>query len=170
MARENVLMTALVDHFLSRPEDLDLLRSVLRGRVSGVSLRLLDYLVTNFSKAKNTIYKTAKGENVHLYREYKSQLRGYSKRQFDPFARRERVLVDFPGGAIETTTAQLNFFRWAFSRGVVDFAAENAAEIESFYSASKGVEKVSKSAISDVKTESPPSSGGDRRSGLISFA
>ena len=162
---ESVLMKALVDHFMGRPDELELLRAVLRGKVRGVSLRLLDYLVTNFSRSKNTVYKTAKGETVHLYREYKSQLRGYSKRQFDPFARRERVLVDFPGGAIETTMAQLNFFRWAFNRGVVDYAAENASEIEGFYSSTKNAEKTTKAKV--VEKSSSPEEG--RRTGILSF-
>jgi hypothetical protein len=167
---ENVLMKALVDHFLGRPDELELLRAVLRGKVRGVSLRLLDYLVTNFSRSNNTVYKTSKGDTVHLYREYKSQLRGYSKRQFDPFARRERVLVDFPGGAIETTTAQLNFFRWAFGRGVVDYAAEKASEIETFYSASKNIEKTNKVHLKSAeKSPSSSSSEETRRSGVLSF-
>ena len=162
---ESVLMKALVDHFTGRPGELEMLRAVLRGKVRGVSLRLLDYLVTNFSRSKNTVYKTANGDTVHLYREYKSQLRGYSKRQFDPFARRERVLVDFPGGAIETTMAQLNFFRWAFGRGVVDYAAENAAEIESFYSSAKNAEKATETKVA----EKPSSPEDVRRTGILSF-
>lgn len=165
----NVLMTALVEHFLSRPGDLELLRAVLRGKVRGVSLRLLDYLVTNFSRSNNTVYKTPDGDTVHLYREYKSQLRGYSKRQFDPFARRERVLVDFPGGAIETTTAQLNFFRWAFERGVVEYAAERASEIESFYASSKGEKRPN--AENEKPPTSPPAGPGPTRlpRGILSF-
>lgn len=134
---DGTLLASLVKFFEDDVEALEKLRLVLRGRVSGVSLRLLDYLVTNYSKATNVVFDAPDGGKVRLFREYKAQLRGYSKLAFDPFARRCRIVVDFKGGSLETTVAQLNFFRWAISRGVVDFASKNAHAIESYYSSNR---------------------------------
>jgi hypothetical protein len=141
---DGTLLASVVRYFDEHPEDLEKFRLVLRGRIPGVSLRLLDYLVTNYSKATNASFVAPNGDRVKLFREYKAQLRGYSKLAFDPFARRCRIVVEFDGVPMETTVAQLNFFRWATSRGVVDYASERAAEIEATYAKNRG-NKISKS-------------------------
>ena len=38
--------------------------------------------------------------------------------------------VDADGGAMQTTVGQLNFFRWAITNGVIDFATAHLADIE----------------------------------------
>jgi hypothetical protein len=152
-ANDGTLLSSVVRYFDETPEALEKLRLVLRGRVPGVSLRLLDYLVTNYSKSTNASFVAPDGERVRLFREYKAQLRGYSKLAFDPFARRCRIVVEFGGGSMETTVAQLNFFRWAISRGVVDYASKHSAEIEEFYSKSRGGKETKKSKILPSQTE-----------------
>ncbi len=101
---------------------------VLHGD-AGISLRVLDWLVTNFSKKHNIVYQVeVNGRNVtfNMFLEYKLQLKAYSKRHFDPFSRRKRVL--FRG--IETTCGQLNFFRWAMLYGVLQYAQTHHDQIE----------------------------------------
>lgn len=100
-----------------------------------LSLRVLDYLVTNYAKKHNVVYYTVDSDglqkNFNLYIEYKSQLKAYSKRWFDPFCRRERI--DFPGTGGEvlvTTVGQLNFMRWAMTNGVVEYAREHLEAVE----------------------------------------
>lgn len=113
-----------------------------------ISLRLLDWLVTNYSKQNNVTYKIG-DKNFSLWLDYKNQLKAYSKIRFDPFCRRKRIFYDCetnqaiplekedykkyednPKGFI-TTVGQLNFFRWALTHRVVDYAFENIQEIES---------------------------------------
>ena len=69
-----------------------------------------------------------------MFLSYKGCLKAFSKRAFDPFARRERVeLALFQGqdsNTIFTTVAQLNFFKWCFLNGVLDYAIENKVTIE----------------------------------------
>lgn len=139
---------AVVRFYENNPKVLDKLRAILRGKVPGVSLRMLDCLVTNYSKAKNVIITRPDGTSVHVYQQYKAHLRGYSKKKFDPFARRGRVVVQFSTGAIETTIAQLSFFRWAISTGVVDYASDHSADLEAYYTNSRGG-KVSTGMITD---------------------
>lgn len=104
-----------------------------------VSLRVIDWLVTNYSKSRNLQYDislpdgTLRHFNVHL--SYKACLKSWSKKHFDPFARRERVFweVTLEGGekkVFHTTCAQLCFFRWAISNKVWEWALQNKALIE----------------------------------------
>lgn len=61
------------------------------------------------------------GQEFIVYLNYKSQLKAFSKKLFDPFCRRERI--QFQIGTQEpfvTTVGQLNFFRWAFEKNILD--------------------------------------------------
>jgi hypothetical protein len=94
-----------------------------------ISLRVLDWLVTNYAKKRNIVYPArVNGRDVtfNMYLEYKSQLKAYSKRHFDPFSRRERVWFR----DIKTTCGQLNFFKWAMQYGVLDYARDHHDDIE----------------------------------------
>jgi hypothetical protein len=54
-------------------------------------------------------------------------LKSFSKKQFDPFRRNVRIDFEYePGKTIETTVAQLNFFRWAISNKVIDYINTNS--------------------------------------------
>jgi hypothetical protein len=62
---------------------------------------------------------------------YKSQLKAYSKKLFDPFCRRERILFQVPGEEpFVTTVGKLNFFRWAIEKGVLTYLTLNTQVIE----------------------------------------
>ena len=66
-----------------------------------------------------------------MFLQYKSQLKAYSKKYFDPFCRRERLhFRDSAGRPFETTVGQLNFFRWALTHGVIDYGVAHGAAIE----------------------------------------
>lgn len=104
------------------------------SRDSPLSLRMLDWLVTNYAKKHNVSFQIRIGDketNFNVFLEYKAQLRAYSKRFFDPFCRRERVeIVNALGEKQVTTVAQMCFFRWAFTTGIVDYALQNKEAIE----------------------------------------
>ena len=57
-----------------------------------ISLRILDWLVTNYSKKFNCGY-VLNGDNFNIHKSYKNQLKSYSKKLFDPFCRRERIRI-----------------------------------------------------------------------------
>lgn len=109
---------------------------------SNVSLRILDWLVTNYAKKHNITYQVPcldttalkpATRNFNIYLNYKTQLKAYSKKQFDPFCRRERIVFK-PIGPHErefvTTIGQLNFFRWTLQNKVLEYANEHLAAIE----------------------------------------
>jgi len=116
--------------FYNQPGRLAEVVPILTG-TSAVSLRLIDWFVTNYSKKFNVSYlMDDRTFQVHFH--YKRELKAYSKRLFDPFCRRERISFQIQGSAPieETTVGQLNFFRWAIEKGVIRYILEHLVDIE----------------------------------------
>ena len=69
---------------------------------------------------------------MNVFHSYKSQLKAYSKKRFDPFCRRDRLLFVIDDEvSVETTIGQLNFFKWAISNLILDYIEQNKQIIES---------------------------------------
>ena len=69
--------------------------------------------------------------NMNVFHSYKSQLKAYSKKKFDPFCRRDRLLFKIDDDhSVETTIGQLNFFKWAISNLIIDYIELNKDCIE----------------------------------------
>ena len=63
--------------------------------------------------------------------DYKNQLKAYSKKQFDPFCRRERISFnDINNNEIITTVGQLNFFKWAIENKIIEYIYNHFEDIE----------------------------------------
>lgn len=113
-----------LERFYSNPEYIAKIKSILDGS-SDLSLRLIDWFVTNYSKKYNVSYMTKTQKHVIVYLSYKSHLKAYSKRMFDPFCRWKRIkFLD-----IDTTVGQLNFFEWAINDGVLDYLEINHEKV-----------------------------------------
>lgn len=109
--------------------------NIINGK-SQISLRILDWYVTNYSKKNNTSYDIISSDGnlkkFIVFIDYKSQLKAYSKKQFDPFCRRERIsFYDHDNNEIVTTVGQLNFFRWAIENNILEYVENNINVIES---------------------------------------
>jgi hypothetical protein len=123
------LIVMSLQGFYSARKDLAEVMELLQG-TSIISLRLIDWFVTNYAKAHNTAY-IFEGQEFLVYTNYKSQLKAYSKKLFDPFCRRERIYFQVPGQpSFLTTVGKLNFFRWALEKGVLDYLRLNTATVE----------------------------------------
>ena len=123
------LIIASLQRFYSGHENLGEIVELLKG-TSDVSLRLIDWFVTNYSKAHSTSY-ILNGQEFVVYMNYKNQLKAYSKKLFDPFCRRERISFQIPGHeAFLTTVGKLNFFRWAIEKGILDYIKGHQTEVE----------------------------------------
>ena len=135
--REGLLLKSLCRFYDNNAHLAKFLESV-NGN-NDISLRLLDWLITNYAKKYNVTY-LVNGNTFNIYLNYKTQLKAYSKKQFDPFQRRDRIsfgiIQDGISKNIITTIGQLNFFRWAIQNKVMDYAAENYASIEKDMNAS----------------------------------
>lgn len=104
------------------------------GSQSKISLRLIDWFVTNYAKKHNTVIvkKTAHGvQHFNVYLNYRSQLKAYSKQLFDPFRRRDRITFFYDHNkSIETTIGQLNMFRWILQSDILEYIQSNYEDIE----------------------------------------
>lgn len=104
----------------------------LVNQCSGISLRALDWLVTNYAKKNNIVCKTRNNTLFNIYHGYKVALAHFRRRNFDPFRRRQRIDVLSSDGEVicESTVGQCNFLYWSYTQGVLSYAIENAAAIE----------------------------------------
>lgn len=102
--------------------------NIINGK-SQISLRIVDWFATNFSKKNYTVYPIDKNNTIErfkVYNDYKLNLKAYSKKRFDPFCRWERITIPYKNNThIQTTLGQLNFFRWALQNNVIKFIEEN---------------------------------------------
>ena len=104
--KNELLLNSLMNYFDNKI-NMTTLVEVLQDR-SLASLRMIDWFVTKYSKQYNISY-IIDDKLFNVYMNYKSQLKAYSKKQMDPFCRRERIILKKHGNEIITTIGQMNF-------------------------------------------------------------
>ena len=143
--KQDLLMIKLTKFFFIK-KNLDVMLPVINGE-SKLSLRIIDWFVTNYSK-KNNISFIKDDNNEYqkqfiVYLNYKKQLKAYSKKQFDPFCRRDRINFFYnEKNSIITTVGQLNFFRWAIQNNIINYIEKNLNDIE--YDMNQSLRKINK--------------------------
>ena len=111
--------------FYRENNNLENMLNIINGK-SNISLRIVDWFVTNYSKTDFTVIEQLDGTRLKVYNDYKLKLRAYSKRRFDPFCRWDRITVPLDSTrSIETTIGQLNFFKWALENKIIDYINNN---------------------------------------------
>lgn len=129
---KDLLMVSLSKFYHAKSNLADIIK-VIEGE-SEISLRLIDWFVTNYSKKHNTIIRVENDHNVlhfNVYLSYRSQLKAYSKQMFDPFRRRDRIKFQYDHDKyMETTIGQLNFFRWVIQNNLLAYIAQHKEDIE----------------------------------------
>lgn len=130
---QNDLLLKKFKDYYAEKDNMEKMISIINGH-SAISLRIVDWFTTNYSKKYWTVYNIEKnGENVRfkVFDDYKLKLKAYSKKRFDPFCRWERVTFPYGEHAyIQTTIGQLNFFKWAIENNVIDYINNNYKEID----------------------------------------
>jgi hypothetical protein len=139
MLQDHDLLMMSLGRFYANPEHIQTVVDIVKGR-SDISLRIIDWFITNYSRSRNIIHiRTARNgagasqTYFNVYLSYRAQLKTFSKQQFDPFRRNERILFQFRDAeeGLETTVGQLNFFRWAIENNIIDYIRQHKAAIES---------------------------------------
>jgi hypothetical protein len=144
------LIVASLQRFYNEREDIDEILQILQG-TSVISLRLIDWFVTNYAKSHSTSY-IINSQEFLVYLNYKSQLKAYSKKLFDPFCRRERIMFQIgKSPSFLTTVGKLNFFRWAIEKGILNFIRQHLQDIE------KEMNLFMKDIQKDKRSSTPPS-------------
>jgi len=160
------LIVNSLQKFYATCEDKEEVMKLLEG-TSDISLRLIDWFVTNYSKQHNISYILG-GQEFLIYTNYKAQLKAYSKKLFDPFCRRERIMFQIEGYPMfQTTVGKLNFFRWAIEKGVLNYIKLNIPRIEKAMNASAKELNTARKAVS-ASTTSTTSTRGETRKRLPS--
>jgi hypothetical protein len=111
-----------LEKFYSDSKNIEIVKNILEG--NSLSLRLIDWFVTNYAKKYNVSFLN-KAQHIVVYLSYKSHLKAYSKKMFDPFCRCKRIKFR----ELETTVGQLNFFEWAIHDGILDYLNDHKDEI-----------------------------------------
>ena len=127
---QNSLLLNNLLQFYKKDNYLELMLSIING-VSPISLRIVDWFATNYSKQYYITYSTEHDKRFKVYNDYKLKLRAYSKKRFDPFCRWDRISIPYKNNQyIQTTIGQLNFFKWALENNVIDYIKNHYKEIE----------------------------------------
>lgn len=128
LSRSDTLLNSLKDYLI--PDKMDRLLPILIGE-SKISIRVIEWFVTNYCKKNNIAFirkdKNNKELYFNVYLNYKAQLKSFNKDLFDPFCRGEE-LINFPikdNKYIVTNIPQLNFFKWALEFDILDFIENN---------------------------------------------
>ena len=157
--------------FYDNNENISDFLEIINGK-SKISLRIIDWFVTNYSKKNNVIYYIPKKKRSHkkkysprsqytetppeslnkmeqfiVYLRYKSLLEGYQKIRFDPFCRNERIIEWGKEKNITTTIGQLNFFRWAIENKILKYIKNHLSDIE--YDMNSNIKKNKESKNND---------------------
>tara|TARA_B100000768_G_C11270437_1_gene373150 strand:- start:1770 stop:2372 length:603 start_codon:yes stop_codon:yes gene_type:complete len=131
-SQENILLSNIEKFYKKNLVNTSEIINIMKGQ-SVISMRLIDYFVTNYSKKYRVNYKIKRNdikENFNVFTSYKSQLKAYNKKYFDPFSRGNRIPLFFKDDCIITTIGQLNFFRWFYINKVHVFIESNLSKIE----------------------------------------
>ena len=142
--KNSLLLNSLLQYF-DKKINMDSLVEILQDR-SLVSLRMIDWFVTKYAR-KNGTYYNVDGKNFSVYTNYKSQLKAYSKKQMDPFCRRDRVMLSKHGTELVTTIGQMNFFRWAIENRILKYIYDNYETLD------KEMKLDNKQSLSRKKTQ-----------------
>lgn len=137
--QNELLLNNLMEFYKNR-DNLHKMMHIINGETK-ISLRIVDWFVTNYAKKHYTVYEIplknsngiVLGENIRfkVYNDYKLKLKAYSKKRFDPFCRWERISIPYDNEKhMETTIGQLNFFKWGIENNIIDFIEHNYINIE----------------------------------------
>ena len=147
---QNSLLMSNLMQFYDQADNLDNMLSIINGD-SSISLRIVDWFATNYSKQYFITYATEVNPRFKVYVDYKLKLRAYSKKRFDPFCRWDRISIPYKDTDkhIQTTSGQLNFFKWALENNVIKYIKDHYSEIEADMNARNSTSKRRRTSTSN---------------------
>jgi hypothetical protein len=123
---------------------IEKIKKIIDGE-SNISLRVLDWFITKFSKKKSNLENCNSDKIFDINLNYKSQLKSYKKKYFDPFRRRKKFNYNYDKQEktkiLYTTLGQLNFFKWAINNDIIEYVENNIDKIVKAMNVSNKYEK-----------------------------
>lgn len=125
---KQLLMNSLI-RFYQKSDNLERIIPII-NRESKVSLRVIEWFITNYSREKCVMCPMYEKDNIIgytcVYINYKSTLKSFRGRHFGIFKRSNKILLDWGlNNRLITTIAQLNFFKWAIETQILQFIEKN---------------------------------------------
>tara|TARA_B110000208_G_C11799962_1_gene441587 strand:- start:2700 stop:3251 length:552 start_codon:yes stop_codon:yes gene_type:complete len=137
ISKEEVLLKSLLEYFKNNNIISQFIPIIIGD--SSISLRVIDWFITNYSYNNNIEYYLYRNNEkclFNVYNNYKCQLKSYNKRFFDPFCRInknntfKKIIFKYDNDKyIQTTIAQINFFKWAINNDVILYINNNYQKI-----------------------------------------
>ena len=158
--KEGLLLRSLILFFQNATNSGKLIPVISES--SPVSLRVLDWFVTNYSKEHTKkIVADPILYGFDVYNSYKSQLKAFNKKLFDPFCRlhsggkikKFKFMYDTKS-AIITTTGQLNFFKWAIENNIITYVTKYHEDIKADLKSKELLKRGSTTASMSVSSSS----------------
>ena len=157
---QDILLRNLYCYYLTN-NNIHIILPIISSN-SDISIRVIDWFVTNYSKKNNIIYKlydySDNNRFFNIYLQYKCQLKSYKKKLFDPFCRKNKIPFYYDENkCVITTVGQLNFFKWAIDNFILDYIKNNLSNItEDMINTNKSLAK-NKKLINEISVEKPNS-------------
>lgn len=126
--KKEIILPTLYN-FYKENNNIYIILPIISG-CSNLSIRVLDWFVTNYAKKYNVVFQLKNGVYFNVYLDYKSQLKGYKKKMFDPFCRKRRIPFYYEENkCVITTIGQLNFFKWSIKNEIINYVINNFKKI-----------------------------------------
>lgn len=162
LSTQNDLLMSNLQEYFKLPDHIQTLLDIVNGKTR-ISLRIIDWFVTNYAKKYFIVYEIA-GTRFKVYNDYKLKLKAYGKVRFDPFKRWDRISISCPDGQeIETTIGQLNFFKWAIDNNILEYIEVHYNDIEKDMNQRNSSSKKRLSQDSNTSSESVIETGKTRK-------
>lgn len=144
ISQQDWLLVELLDFYKNR-DYLDIVKKIINREFTikdsnkKVSIRIVNWFVTNYAKQHFTVYEipdsnghsadpkgNLKTDRFFVWTRFRSAEDGYSKELFDPYCRKDRIIIPYDETTkIITTIGQLNFFKWAIVNKVIDYIVDH---------------------------------------------
>jgi hypothetical protein len=147
--KNDILLPSLYQ-FYKENNHVEIILPIILGN-SHISIRVLDWFVTNYCKMFQVEYILDNDKLFNVYLDYKAQLKGYKKKLFDPFCRKKRIpfYYDLENNKyFISTIGQLNFFKWAISKKILNYVDLHLQDIY-FHMNKKKIELISSDNITN---------------------
>lgn len=132
ISSQEMMIIKSIEKFYENEDNVNLFISIVKSD-SKISIRLIDYFITKYSRNHKINYKITENNienNFNVFTSYKQQLKAFQKRHFDPFSRGIRIPYFLGNTCVITTIGQLNFFKWFISKNIYNFIENNKLIIE----------------------------------------
>lgn len=120
--QKTVLIMEHILEFFSIDSNYDIMIDLVFQK-NKVSLRVLDWFVTRYTRAVNVVLGS-----VNVYHSYRQHMKCLGKKHYDPFCRKNKLLLVSKTPVeehVNTSCGQLYFIKWCIETGVVDYVSTN---------------------------------------------